>query len=140
MVNVGGHPAMPRHPAPPRIRPLVLAIVAVTALVPALRAADATTYYPDGTMLVVSFNAKSFRESRLVRDNASARPMVADMTKTFASIGVDAANDLDRVALAVGEQLRAASMLVLLQGRFDPDKVVARMKEKAGERKNDIQV
>src|SRR5262245_12637288 len=122
---------MPRHPVSPGIRTSDLIVLAVAALAPSLRAADATAYYPDGTMLVVSFNVKSFLGSRLVRDAASPKPMVTEITKAFANIGVDAANDLDHVVLAVGDQLRSASTLVLLQGRLDPDKVAGRMKEKA---------
>src|SRR5438105_2058827 len=125
---------MPR-PLPLR-RLLAVALIAATAA--PLKAADATTYFPDGTMLVVSFNVKQFLQAPLVRD--SGKSMIADMSKAFEAFGVDAANDLDRVVLAVGEQLRSASTLVLLHGRFDADKVQERLKTRAQVRKGDIEL
>src|SRR6516225_3137754 len=100
-VTVGGSSDMTRQLAIAPTRLFVLAMFAAVGLVPRMPAADATSYYPDGTMLVVSFSFKPFLEARLVRDSSGARSMVEEMKKAFAAIGVDVTNDLDRVVLVV---------------------------------------
>jgi hypothetical protein len=115
-------------------------LVAVVAA-PAAPAADVATYLPDGTMLVVSFNVQQFLQAPLVRDGGgSAQPLIKDAIRALEGFGIEPGKDLDRVLLAVGEQMRAGSMLMLLHGRFDPDKVQQRIKDRAKERKSDIEV
>jgi hypothetical protein len=95
---------------------------------------------PDGTMLVVSFNAQQFLQSPLARDGTGLKPFFKDAVRALEGAGVDPTKDADHVVLAVGDQLRAGSMLLLLQGRFDSDKVQRHMKDRAKERKDDIEV
>jgi hypothetical protein len=111
----------------------------VTAAAPHSAAAESTTYLPDGTMLVASFNVRQFLQAPLVNDNPSAKSLVGEMMKAFERVGVDASKDLDRIELGIGEQLRSSASLVLLRGRFDADRVAARMKDRA-KWKGDVEI
>ncbi|HEX4590095.1 MAG TPA: hypothetical protein VH120_09215 [Gemmataceae bacterium] len=91
-------------------------------------------------MLVVSLEVRQFLQAPLVREHAAARPMVHEIVKAFERLGIDAVKDLDRADLAIGDQLRSASSLLLLAGRFDDDKIMARIKERAQERKGEVEI
>ncbi len=123
-----------------RLRSVVLAALAGVCLPAAASAADPAAFLPDGTVLVLSFNVQQFLQSPLIHDSAGLKPAIRDAIQALEGFGVDPAKDTDRVALAVGEPMRAASVLVLLEGRFDAAKVERRMKERAKERKPDIEV
>jgi hypothetical protein len=113
---------------------------ALIATVPARApTAEPTTYFPNGTMLIVSLNFRQLLDAPLVRENASARIAVAETAKALEGLGVTA-KELDRVVVAVGEQLRSSSAILLMHGRFDADRVQGRLKERARERKNEIDV
>jgi hypothetical protein len=131
---------MPRFSAPTRFRLVILAALTAAFLPAATRAADPVTYLPDGTMLVVSFNAQQFLQSPLIRDGTGLKPVFKDALRALEGFGVDPTKDADRLMLAIGDQQRTGSMLVLLHGRFDPDKVQRRMKDGAKERKDDVDV
>jgi hypothetical protein len=131
---------MRRYFIPTRLRSVFIAALAVAFLPAAATAADPVAYLPDGTMLVVSFNVQQFLESPLIRDGGNFKPFVKDAVHALEGFGVDPTKDSDRVLLAVGEQLRASSMLMLFQGRFDADKVQKRLKDRAKDRKADIEV
>ena len=104
-------------------------------------AADAGAYLPDRTILVVSVNVPQLLQSPPIRDGGAAvKSVVSDAAKALDGFGIDAAKDLDRIMLAVGDQLRSTSGLVLLQGRFDADKIHRRIKDQARERKGTIAV
>jgi hypothetical protein len=118
---------------------IVVVVVAAAVPVTAGRASEPTTYLPDGTMLAVSINVRQFLDAPLIKENVSARQAVGEMTKGLQAAGVET-KDLDRVVFALGEQLRSSSWLLLVQGRFDIDRVQARLKERARERKNEIDV
>jgi|SRR5947209_3251732 len=120
-------------------RPGVLLAALIAALPARIHAAEPTAYFPDGTMLVVSLNVQQVLNAALIRDSASARPAVTEATKALEGVGVTA-KDLDRVVLAVGEQLRSSSSILLMHGRFDVDRVQNRLKERARERKNEIEI
>jgi hypothetical protein len=118
----------------PRLSRAVLFATLLVAT-PVARAADAVANFPNGTSLVVSFNVKQFLQAPLTRDNAAIRSTTEDMVKALDSFGIDSRTGLERIMLAVSND-----WLMLLEGRFDADKVAARMKDKARERKDDIQI
>jgi hypothetical protein len=118
-------------------RRTAIIVVATSISLNVGRAAEPTTYLPDGTMLVASLNVRQFLDAPLIRENASARQAIGEVSKALQSAGVEA-KDLDRVVFALGEQLRASSWLLLVQGRFEVDRVQNRLKERARERKNEI--
>jgi hypothetical protein len=131
---------MPRFSGPARFRPIILAVLTVAFLPAAARAADPVTYMPDGTMLVMSFNAQQFLQSPLIRDGTGLKPFFKDAVLVLEGFGLDPTKDTDRVVLAVGEQTRTGSMLILLHGRFDADKVQRRMKDRAKEKKDEVEL
>jgi hypothetical protein len=130
---------MPRYTTQ-RVRPAFVALVAAIAFAPPARAADVTPYLPDGTMLVLSVNVKQFLQTPLVHTGSGFKPAFRDAIGAFHGFGFDPTTDVERMTLAVGEQLRSSSNLLLLHGRFDAEKILARMKEKAQERKGFIEV
>jgi hypothetical protein len=131
---------MPRLPLPRRIRELTLALVGAAIVTGLARAAEPTTYLPDGTMLVLTLNVKQLRQSALLRgDEKAFKEKMAEAAKALETFGVDPAKDLDRIVLAVGEQLNPANTLILIEGRFDVTKIQGRLRELTRERKNDLQ-
>lgn len=125
----------------PRRRVIVLLAATVAYAAPASMAAEPSAYLPDGTMFVLTLNVKQFLQAPLMRSDEKAFERAVDeIAKAFTGFGVDPRKDVDRVTLAVGEQLKAANTLVLLEGRFDATKVEGRLRELARERKNDMQV
>jgi hypothetical protein len=118
---------------PRQFRAAILAFVFLSATVAG--AADATAYYPNDASLVVSFSVKQFLQAPLAREHIAIRSTIDDMVKSLDTFGIDSRKDLDRIVLAVSND-----WLILLEGRFDVDKVTGRMKEKARERKDDIQI
>jgi hypothetical protein len=110
-------------------------LVCVLFATPVTRAADAAGNLPNGTSLVVSFNVKQFLQTPLARDNGAIRSTTEDMVRALDSFGIDSRTGLERIMLAVSND-----WLMLLEGRFDADKVAARMKDKARERMDDIQI
>jgi hypothetical protein len=104
------------------------------------RAAELDKYLPDGTFLIVSFNVKQLLDAPLVRgDEKSFKQSMGEASKVLEGFGVDPAKDIDRVLLAVGDQLQAKNILMLLEGKFDPAKVQGKLKEMAREKKNDLE-
>jgi hypothetical protein len=131
---------MARVTQPRRFTTLLLAAL-LAAAGSRSAAAEPTTYLPDGTMFVLTMNLKQLFQAPLVRaDEKAFQRFVDEATKAFAGFGVDPRKDVDRVVLALGDQLKAATTLVLLEGHFDPAKVEARLRDLAKERKNDMQV
>jgi hypothetical protein len=101
------------------------------------RAADLDKYLPDGSFLVLSFNVKQLLAAPLVRgDDKAFKQGMGEAAKVLEGFGVDPAKDIDRVVLAVGDQLQPQNVLVLLQGSFDPAKVQAKLQQLAKEKKN----
>jgi hypothetical protein len=124
-----------------RVRVAIVAVVATIVCALPVRAADATTFLPDGTMLVVTVNVKQFLQTALVQDGGKGfKPAIKEAIQALHGFGLDPATDVDRITLAIGEQLRSSSSILLLHGRFDADKILARMKEKAKERKGDVEI
>src|SRR4051794_12726790 len=131
---------MSRLVLPRRIGAVVVPALAITILSAAARAADPTKYLPDGTMLVMTLNVRQLVQTPLVRgDEKAFKQATSEMAKALAGFGVDPAKDVDRVVLAVGEQLKAVNIVILLEGRFNVDKVQGRLRELARDRKNDMQ-
>jgi hypothetical protein len=117
-------------------------LAAVSALVVTRQTvvADVTSYLPGDTTLVVSLDVKQLLRAPLVRDGRPAvKQAFADIAKALDAVGVDPAKDLDRVILAVGDQLKATSMLMLVQGQFDQQKVEGRLRERARVHQGDVQ-
>jgi hypothetical protein len=131
---------MPHLSALPRFRAPWLAVLVGAVLPTGASAADVAPYLPDGTMLVVSFNVTQFLNAPLVRNGDGSHPLIQDATRALEGFGIEPGKDLDSIVIAIGSQVRASSMLMLLHGRFDPDKVRERIKERAKERKTDIEV
>jgi hypothetical protein len=93
-------------------------------------AAGVSQFLPDGTMLVLSFNIKQLLGAPLVKSDEKAfKDRMSEMRKTLEGFGVDPEKDLSRVFLAAGMDFQKA--LVLLEGRFDTDKLNAKLKELA---------
>jgi hypothetical protein len=124
-----------------RFASVLLTALVVGASSSNLKAAEPTPYLPDGTMFVLTLNVKQLLQAPLVRaDEKAFRQMADEAAKALGGFGVDPRKDVDRVVLAVGEKLKAATTLVLLEGRFDTAKVEGRLRDLARERKNDMQV
>src|SRR5437868_5428584 len=110
---------MSRLILPRRVRTATFAVLTAALFATPMRAADPTAYLPDGTMLVLSFNVRQLLQAPLVHgDEKAFKQATADATKALAGFGVDPAKDVDRIVLAVGEQLKAATTLILVEGRF----------------------
>src|SRR5262245_33212505 len=101
-------------------RALLGVTVAAALLGAPVRAADLDKYLPDGSFLVLSFNVKQLLAAPLVRgDEKAFKQGMGEAAKVLEGFGVDPAKDIDRVVLAVGDQLQPQNVLVLLQGKFD---------------------
>src|SRR5581483_12018900 len=105
------------------------------------RASELDKYFPDGTFMVVSFNVKQLLDAPLVKgDEKTFKKGMGEATKLLEGFGVDPTKDLDRVILAVGDQLKPQNVVLLLEGKFDPAKVQAKLKEMAQQKKNNLEV
>jgi len=120
-------------------RGLLSAALAVAVLSVPARAADVSQYLPDGTLLVVSFNIKQLMDAPLVKSDEKAfKDGMSELTKALEGFGVDPNKDLTRVVLAAGMDFQKA--LILLEGKFDADKVHAKLKEMAKDKKHNLTV
>lgn len=125
----------------PTITVLLGAILTAAAVHAPLQAADLGKYLPDGTFLVATFNIKQVLDAPLVKgDEKAFRDGIGEFGKLLDGFGVDPAKDLNRIVLAAGEQLQSKNLLVLLEGRFNPAKVQARLEELAIDPKNNLRV
>jgi hypothetical protein len=105
------------------------------------RASEVDKYLPDGTFLVVSFNVKQLLDAPLVKgDEKAFQKNMGEAAKLLEGFGVDPAKDVDRLVLAVGDQLKPQNVLLLMEGKFDPAKVQAKLKEMAQQKKNNLEV
>lgn len=103
--------------------------------------ADSTKYLPDKTMLVVSINLKQILQSQFARaGDGPLRPIVAEAGKMLERIGLDAAKDIDRIWIAIGDQMNAKTSLVFVDGRFDAAKIHAGLKDLAAKRNIEFRV
>jgi hypothetical protein len=101
------------------------------------RAADVDKYLPDGAFIVLSFNVKQLLAAPLIKgDEKAFKQGMGEAAKALEGFGVDPAKDIDRIVLAVGDQLQPQNVLILLQGSFDSAKVQAKLQELAKEGKN----
>ena len=120
-------------------RGLLSTALAAAVLGAPARAADVSQYLPDGTLLVVSFNIKQLMDSALVKtDEKAFKDGMSELTKALEGFGVDPNKDLSRVVLAAGMDFQKT--LVLLEGKFDADKVHAKLKEMAKDEKHNLTV
>src|SRR5215207_1612037 len=127
-------PTLPHCTAPFAVLAAVAFAVPAAATVP-------TTYLPDNSMLVVSLNVKQLLRAPLVHaDEKAFKEAMESGTKALETFGVNPAKDVDRMIVAVGEDLKAATSILLLHGRFDATKIDGRLRQLARERKNDVQV
>jgi hypothetical protein len=118
---------------------ILVAALAVSTIAAPARAADVSKYLPDGTMLVVSLNLKQLLDSPLVKSDEKAfKSGMAELTKVLEGFGVDPNKDLTRVVMATGMDPKNA--LVLLEGKFDSEKVHGKLKELAQDKKNNLSV
>jgi len=103
-------------------------------------AADPLKYLPDGTMLVLRLDVKQFLQSPAIRgDDKGFRKEMGELKKALEPFGIDPTKDVNQAVFAAGEQLKAANMVLLLVGQFDPAKVQGRLKDLARQRKDDLQ-
>lgn len=121
------------------VRGLLGAALAVAIVAGPARAADVSKYLPDGTLLVVSLNLKQLMDAPLVKtDEKAFKNGMAELTKVLQGFGVDPNKDLTRVVVAAGMDPKNA--LVLLEGKFDSEKVHGKLKEMAKDKKNNLSV
>jgi len=99
-----------------------------------------TKYLPDGTVVVVTLNFKQLLDAPLVKgDEKASKQGMAEVSKVLEGFGVDPAKDVSRMVLAAGEQMQPKNLLVLVEGRFDPAKVQAKLDDMAKDPKNNLQ-
>ncbi len=113
--------------------------VALTAslLGVAARAADSTHYLPNGTIVVLTFNVKQLLNAPLIKgDEKAFNQGMGEASKVLEGFGVNPAKDIDRITLAVGEEMQPKSVIILLEGKFDPAKINDKLKELVKEKKN----
>lgn len=129
---------MTRSILPHRVRTFVLPVVVAASLAAPCRA-QPTKYLPDSTMLVVALNVKQLMQSPLVRgDEKAFKQFSADAAKALGKFGIDPTRDVDRIVLAVGDELKAATTLVLVEGRFDVASIQGKLRDLARDHKNDL--
>src|SRR5205814_4844340 len=88
------------------------------------RAADLDKYLPDGAQFIVSFNVKQLLNAPLIKSDKKAFDEgMEHATKGLQDFGIDPKKDLDRVILAMSEDVQKA--LIFLEGRFDAPKIEA---------------
>lgn len=103
--------------------------------------ADSTKYLPDKTMLVVSINLKQILQSQFARaGDGPLRPIVTEAGKMLERVGLDAGKDIDRIWIAIGDQMNAKTSLVIIDGRFDAAKIHAGLKDLATKRNIEFRV
>jgi hypothetical protein len=120
-------------------RGLLGAALAAAFLVAPARAADVSKYLPDGTLFVVTFNIKQLMDAPLVKtDEKAFKDGMSEISKALEGFGVDPNKDLKRIVIAAGMDFPKA--LVLLEGKFDADKVHGKLKEMAKDKKHNLTV
>lgn len=118
-------------------RAIAGAALAVALLTAPARAADATKYLPDGTILVINLNLQQLMQAPLVKqDEKGFKAGMEQLTKALEGFGVDPTKDLTRVIVAGGMDVQKA--VVLLEGNFDSKKFNAKIKELAGKKEANI--
>ena len=127
-----------------RLRPTTriffgLALTACLLSAP-VRAAELNQYLPDGTVIVVSVNVKQLLDAPLLKsDEKATQQGMGEIGKMLAGFGVDPAKDVNRVVFAAGGELQPKNLLLLVEGRFDPTKVQAKLDELSKDPKNNLQ-
>jgi hypothetical protein len=108
-----------------------MALSAALIAAPA-RAADLAKVLPDGTQVVINLNIKALLQSPLLRGNEQAfKQATGEAAKHMEGFGIDPLKDLDRLVFAGGNSQREDSMVLLLEGTFDAEKVKAQLKAMA---------
>jgi hypothetical protein len=103
-------------------------LLAVGLVANPLRAADPLKYLPDGTFLLFALNLRMlFDAPMLNEDAAKPTPGADEVNAAFAEIGLDPSKDLHRVLFALGEPVQARRTILLLEGRFDGEKLRAKL-------------
>ncbi len=118
-------------------------LVSIVALIPALAAAgDALTLIPPDAVSVGVANISQFRNSPLAgKLFAQADRMTVDgeAAKLLSETGLEPSEDVDVVTFALSPKEGDASdadVLVLFEGRFDPEKISAAMVSRGAVRKS----
>jgi hypothetical protein len=113
---------------------MMVAFVAAPA-----RASEVSQYLPDGTLVVVSFNFKQLLDAPLLKsDEKSFKEGMDNFAKALQGFGVDPNKDIKRVVLAAG--MDPKNIVVLLEGKFDTDKMNAKLKELAKDKNGNLKV
>jgi hypothetical protein len=113
---------------------LLMALVAGPA-----RASEVSQYLPDGTVVVVSFNFKQLMDAPLLKaDEKAFKEHMNGFAKALEGFGVDPNKDIKRVVFAGG--LDPKNVVVLLEGKFDTDKLNAKLKELAKDKDAHLKV
>src|SRR4051794_21830613 len=91
-----------------RFAPALLAVVLAAGAAPA-RAADLDKYLPDGAQFIVSFNVKQLLNAPLIKSDKKAFDEgMEHASKGLQDFGIDPKKDLDRVILAMSEDVQKA--------------------------------
>jgi hypothetical protein len=123
----------------PHIRRSLLALFVVAAVSAApTRAADIEKYLSDETDGVVTIDLKGFFGSALAKklglDKSLGDDKAARMLK---EVGLDPAKDIDRAVIGLGA---GNQKVIVLEGKFDPAKMEAKLEEIAKEKKDFLTV
>jgi hypothetical protein len=102
-------------------------------------AADIDKYLPDGTVFVLSLNAKNLIDSPLLRgDEKAFKTAMGEAAKALEDFGVDPGKDLNRIVLAAGEGV-PNNAVVLIEGTFNTAKLQAQPANMVKEKKGNVE-
>jgi hypothetical protein len=110
---------------------LWLAAVGVVLTVAPLRAGEVDKYLPDDTEMVISVNVKQLVESELFKKNIEAKAREAlknsdDVQEALKDLGFDPFTDVERVIAARPAGAEQDRGLLIVHGKFDLDKFLAK--------------
>jgi hypothetical protein len=117
-------------------RVVVLPVAIALLLLPVrANAAEVNKYLPDDTGAVVTINVRAALDSPLVKKYAMDHIKQAlkdneEAQKVLNSLGLDPLKDIDQAVIA-GSDIGESKALVIVTGRFDPDKIKAKAVETA---------
>ncbi|HXG09631.1 MAG TPA: hypothetical protein VNK04_07570 [Gemmataceae bacterium] len=110
--------------------------LALTLLPAQAGAAEVHKYLPDDTGAVVTINIRQILDSALVKKHALERIKQGlkeneEVQKVLDALGLDPLKDIDQLILASPSLNEEEKGLVIVTGRFDPDKIKAKAAEVA---------